>query len=241
MKPDRSIGGTLLLVEDEDSLAAGLEFNLQEEGYSVVRARDGREAIDIFAPDRFDLIVLDLMLPYVDGFEVAERIRSVSPQVPILMLTARGAPRDRVRGLGAGADDYLTKPFHLEEFLLRVKGMLRRKSWYRKLTELKRYYSSGDIEIDFGDLTGRSGSRRFSLTPLEAALLRYLIDNENRVVPRDELLEQVWGIASSVETRTVENFIVRLRKHLEVNPSRPLHIRTIRGAGYVFSARTDFD
>ena len=201
----------------------------------MIYAKDGREAIERFSPAEVDLIVLDLMLPYIDGFEVAERIRKVSPQIPILMLTARGAPRDRVRGLEAGADDYLTKPFHLEEFLLRVRGMLRRKSWYRELTEIDRVYASGDIRIDFGDLTGRSGSKSFTLTPLEAALLRYLMSHANRAVPREELLEQVWGIRSSVETRTVENFVVRIRKHLEHDPSHPVHIRTVRGVGYMFS------
>ena len=229
------IGSNLLLVEDEESLAVGLKYNLQEDGYAVTHVTDGKQALEQAKNTVFDLVVLDLMLPYIDGFEVARRIRESDPQLPILMLTARSSTKDRVRGLEAGADDYMTKPFHLEEFLLRVRGMLRRKSWYRELIEIDRIYDKGNLHIDFGDLTGSMGSHQFTMTALEAALFRYLVQNEGRVVQREELLEHVWGIAAGVETRTVENFIVRLRKHIEENPAKPQYIRTIRGAGYVFS------
>jgi len=226
--------GTILLVEDEESLAVGLEYNLGEEGYRVIRAADGAQALERFDSEPIDLIVLDLMLPHLDGFEVARWVRDRSPQIPILMLTARTAPADRVRGLELGADDYLTKPFHLKELLLRVQGMLRRKSWYRKTLEQGARYSFGDIEVDFSSLLCTTPDTSFRLTPLEAALLKYLIENRGRVVPREELLENVWQTKAGVATRTVDNFIVRLRRYFEPDPSQPQHFRNVRGAGYEF-------
>ena len=228
-------GTRILLVEDEESLAIGLEYNLIEEGYEVVRARDGAEALNLYDPEEIDLVILDLMLPRVDGFAVAEKIRVSSPQVPILMLTARTAAADRIRGLESGADDYLTKPFHLRELLLRVGGMLKRKMWYRSLLEASTTYQFGNNTIDFASLTGHSGEREIRMTPLEAMLLRYFIQHKERVVSRKELLENVWQTASEVETRTVDNFIMRLRKHFEQDPAHPAFLRNIRGAGYLFT------
>ena len=236
MKEVDLTGSAILIVEDEESLAVGLEYNMTEEGYRVVRADDGRRAVEIFQTQEFDLVVLDIMLPYIDGFEVAEQIRQVSPQIPILMLTARTSQADRIHGLEIGADDYLAKPFHLDELLLRVKGMLRRKQWYRETIGSDAVERFGQTEVNFADLTGRCGQREFRLTPLEAMLLRYLLANPERAVSREELLEHVWQSGPGVETRTVENFIVRLRKHIEPYASRPVHIRTIRGAGYLFSS-----
>ena len=161
-------------------------------------------------------------------------MRSKSPRVPILMLTARASGADRVRGLEVGADDYLTKPFHLEEFLLRVKGMLRRKGWYLSEDSIDRV-EFGDVQVDFGDMTGLRGTAEFSMTPLEASLLRYFVEHSRRIVSRGELLAEVWNVASGTETRSVENFIVRLRRLIESDPARPTHIRTVRGAGYLFS------
>jgi two-component system, OmpR family, alkaline phosphatase synthesis response regulator PhoP len=226
---------SILLVEDEESLAAGLEFNLLEQGYSVTVAADGRKALDRFASAEFDLIVLDLMLPRVDGFEVARRIREKSPQVPILMLTARTSAPDRVKGLEAGADDYLTKPFHRKELLLRIKGMLRRKAWYRSSAAASPVSRFGGNEVHFDDFTARSKGRTFRLTPREAMVLRYLIDREGKVVSREELLEKVWQVPSNLETRTVDNFISRLRKRFEPDPENPVHIKSIRSAGYLFT------
>ena len=150
---------SILLVEDEESLAVGLEFNLREEGYSVTRASDGRKAIGCFESQPFYLVILDIMLPQVDGFEVARRIRERSPRTPILMLTARTALRDRLKGLQIGADDYLAKPFHRKELLLRVQGMLKRKAWYQSSIEEAPVVRIGSAEVRFGDLTVRSGSR----------------------------------------------------------------------------------
>ncbi len=227
-------GSRILLVEDEDSLAIGLEYNLTEEGYVVTRAADGREALSKFNSPSFDLIILDLMLPYIDGFEVAVTIREKSPQVPILMLTARTHVKDRIKGLEAGADDYLTKPFHLKELLLRVNGMLKRKHWYAQSVEGNSVYRFGDNEVNFDDLTGRSGKIIFVMTHREAMVLKCLIENKGRIVSRHELLDQVWNIHSEIETRTVDNFIMRLRKYFEPHPSKPIYFLSVRGAGYKF-------
>ncbi len=234
MANDTLSGGNILLVEDEESLAVGLEYNLKEEGFQVFWANDGKKAIRIFDPDSTDLVILDIMLPYHDGFEVARHIRNRSPQMPILMLTARTAAEDKVRGLVVGADDYLTKPFHLQELLLRVKGMLRRKGWYRRIEGGDQIVEFGENRIDFKTLSCRSGKRHFRITPLEAMVIRYLMDHRGRIVTRKELLENVWRINSEVETRTVDNFIMHLRKYFESNPSKPKFIRSIRGVGYTF-------
>ncbi len=229
------MGSKILLVEDEESLAVGLEYNLSEEGYEVIIARDGREAIKLFNRNDFDLIILDIMLSYHDdGFEVARHIREQSLQIPILMLTARNSAEDIIRGLELGADDYITKPFHLKELLLRVKRILKRKRWYRRITTEQPLYCFGKNEINFEDLTGRSGDRQFRLTKREAAVLKYLIDRPGKIVSREELLENVWGLSSAIETRTVDNFIARLRKYFEPNPAQPIFIKSVRSAGYLF-------
>lgn len=227
-------GSRILLVEDEDSLAIGLEYNLSEEGYSVIIAADGKQALEHIDSKQFDLVILDIMLPYLDGFEVAQKIREQFPQMPILMLTARTAAKDRIRGLELGADDYLTKPFHLQELLLRIRGMLKRKRWYQSATTDSPLYQFGDNEVNFENLTCRAGKKDMKLTAREAMFLRYLIDNKGRVISRKEILENVWNIDSEVETRTIDNFIVRLRKFFEPNPSQPLYIKSVRGIGYMF-------
>lgn len=228
-------GSRILLVEDEETLAKGLEFNLTEEGYRVTCALDGKKALERYEPLGFDLVILDVMLPYCDGFEVARRIRAKSPQMPILMLTARTRLQDRVKGLEIGVDDYMTKPFHLKELLLRVRGMLKRKMWYQSSARTKPVYRFGDNEIRFDDLTAKTGDRLIHLTPHEAMVMKYLIDHKGKVVSRKELLENVWQIFSDVETRTVDNFIVRLRKYFEHDPANPHFIKSIRSAGYIFT------
>ena len=225
----------ILLVEDEESLAIGPEYNLNEEGYEVIRAGDGEKAIGLFVSEEIDLVILDIMLPRIDGFGVAEYIREHSPRVPILMLTARNAPTDRIRGLELGADDYLAKPFHLNELLLRVRGMLKRKNWYQKHLGSETLYKFGDIEIDFSLLKAKTASGEIRITPLEGMLLRYLISNPLRIISRRELLENVWQSTSDIETRTVDNFILRLRKYFETDPAQPVFFRSVRGAGYLFS------
>jgi two-component system, OmpR family, alkaline phosphatase synthesis response regulator PhoP len=226
---------TILLVEDEETLAIGLEYNLIDEGYKVERAKDGKEALDMFDNKEYDLIILDIMLPYFNGFEIAEKVRSKYPQMPILMLTARTATEDKVRGLELGADDYMTKPFHLQELLLRIKGMLKRKMWYKSSAESQPVYRFGRNEIDFENLTCKSGSKKIVLTQREAMVMKYLVENKAKIVTRKELLENVWHISSEVETRTVDNFISRLRKYFESDPNDPIYIKSVRSAGYTFN------
>ncbi len=225
----------ILLVEDEENLAFGLEYNLTEEGYKVHWVADGKKAVEAFDSDYYDLIILDIMLPYLDGFEVAKRVRQKYPQMPILMLTARTESKDRVKGLEIGADDYITKPFHLEELLLRVKGMLKRKSWYKSATDKMPIFHFGDNDINFENLHCFAHGKEIQLTTHEAMLLKYLVDNKGKIVSRKELLENVWNISSDIETRTVDNFIVRLRKYFEPNLDNPVFFKSVRGAGYIFS------
>jgi DNA-binding response OmpR family regulator len=224
----------ILLVEDEESLAVGLEYNLSEERYAVTLAADGKEALEFFSPGQFDLVILDIMLPYLDGFEVAKRLRELSPQIPILMLTARGEIQDRLKGLEIGADDYMTKPFHLDELLLRVKGMLRRAEWYDEKTKRSPLYQLGNCKVNFSNLVCNCGKTQFRLTPHEAMLLKYLVEHKERVISRQELLREVWQIDSEVETRTVDIFIARLRKYFEEDPKKPKFFTSIRSAGYIF-------
>ncbi len=225
----------ILLVEDEESLAAGLEYNLKEESYIVKWAKNGREAIDFFEKEKFDLILLDIMLPYMNGFEIAEKIRESDPQMPILMLTAKTESKDRVKGLEVGADDYMTKPFHLQELLLRIEGMLKRKSWYKNTNDIQPVYKFGNNDINFENLICRHQKNEFRITPHEAMVLKYLIEKKEKIVTRKELLENVWNLNPEIETRTVDIFIARLRKYFEDNPAEPVYFKSIRGAGYMFS------
>jgi two-component system alkaline phosphatase synthesis response regulator PhoP len=224
----------ILLVEDEEILATGICFNLEKNGYDVDWVKNGRAALEAFQTGNYDLILLDIMTPFVDGFEVARQIRESSPLMPILMLTARTAVQDRVRGLEIGADDYLTKPFHLEELLARIKAMLRRRDWYRDSRQVAAIFRFGNNEINFSNFDCKAGKQSLRLTQQEAMLLKYLIIHKNRIVSRQELLENVWNILAEVETRTVDIFIAHLRKYFEVNPKKPVYIRSVRSAGYLF-------
>lgn len=235
MKNNSFRGSRILLAEDEETLAVGLEYNLGDEGYRVDWAKDGRQALEFFGSKEYDLVILDIMLPYHDGFEIAEVIRKKSPQMPILMLTARTSAEDKVRGLEHGADDYLTKPFHLQELLLRVKGMLKRKMWYKTSTEIQNVFRFGKNEINFENLSCTNGIEEFTLTQREAMVLKYLIEKKGKIVTRNELLENVWHISSEVETRTVDNFISRLRKYFEPDSDKPVFIKSVRSAGYSFN------
>ncbi|MFO7867146.1 MAG: response regulator transcription factor [Candidatus Aminicenantes bacterium] len=234
MSADDFAGSQILLVEDEETLAAGIEYNLNQEGFEVVWAENGRRALEMCESRAFDLIILDIMIPYLDGFEVARRIREKSPRIPILMLTARTGVKDRVKGLETGADDYLTKPFHLEELLARIKGLFRRKQWYQSESGVPSRYRFGDNEVDFKNLTGRAGNKPVILTYQEAMVLKYLIEHKNQIVSRKELLEEVWGMSPKAQTRTVDNFIMRLRKHFEPDRQNPVYLQSVRSAGYMF-------
>lgn len=228
-------GSRILLVEDEETLGVGLIYNLEEEGYIITWAKNGRDAVEYFEKGTFDLIILDIMLPYMNGFEVAEKIREKDLRMPVLMLTARTESEDRVKGLETGADDYITKPFHLQELLLRVKGMLKRRSWYMSASEKQPIYKFGDNEINFVNLVCLHGNEEIRITPHEAMVLKYLLEHKDKIVTRKELLENVWHLNPDIETRTVDIFIARLRKYFEPDPSEPAYFKSIRGAGYMFT------
>ncbi len=224
----------IMLVEDEIHLARGICFNLEQEGYAVSHFDRGEAALAALRVERCDLIILDVMLPGQDGFQVCRAMREIDTRVPILMLTARSEDVDRVNGLESGADDYLTKPFNLVEFLLRVKGMLRRSSWYRP-DPIEEGYQFGDNEAFLLSYRARTAQGEIDLTEMEVRVLSLFFRREGQVIPRGELLESVWGYASDAETRTLDNFVVRLRKYFERDPSRPFHFLTVRGVGYRFS------
>jgi DNA-binding response OmpR family regulator len=234
----------VLIVEDEKHLADGLRYNLKAEGYEVDVASTGEQAYDLLIDQRqgYDVVVLDVMLPGIDGFSLASRLRSQGHFVPILMLTARGQAEDVLRGFEAGADDYLPKPFELSVLLARINALLRRREWFRKdlsasQSGSERVVHIGDKTIDFETLELRSGDQTVQLTLMEAELLRYLIDHEGKIVSRSAILEDVWGLREDTDTRAIDNFIVRLRKYLEEEPSRPTHLLTVRGIGYRFISR----
>jgi two-component system alkaline phosphatase synthesis response regulator PhoP len=245
----------VLIVEDEAHLADGLQFNIQAEGHSTHLARDGEAATSILLQQHepFDAMVLDVMLPGKDGFAVAAELRAAKNFIPILMLTARGRPEDVLKGFASGADDYLAKPFELPILLARLQGLLRRGEWMRQSVVLPAgspptgsadghpsaenefgTFSFAGRMIDFGNLELRAGKTTTHLTLMESELLRHLIRNRGRVVSRKSILEEVWGLREDTDTRAIDNFIVRLRRYLEDNPSRPKHLLTVRGVGYRF-------
>lgn len=228
----------LLLVEDEEHLAAGLKLNLELDGFEVVIAPSGRDAAEaLLQPRGFDAIVLDVMLPDIDGFSLCERVRSSGNYTPVLMLTARNDPEDRVRGLEAGADDYLAKPFELPELLARVRSLLRRRHWDRREEKNggpRAVAVIGDARIDFDSHEVTVRGESVKLTRLELDLLRYFVDHPGKVLSRQLLLEEVWKLHNYSTARTVDNFVSRLRRHLERDPQAPVHILSVRGAGYKF-------
>lgn len=259
----------VLIVEDEAHLAKGLRFNLEAEGHSVEVVSDGESALDrLLGPlsgakqakrqaakrEDFDAVVLDVMLPGRDGFAVAAELRAARNFVPVLMLTARGRPEDVLKGFASGADDYLPKPFELPILLARLQGLLRRREWSQlgaapALESKPSGETGGAAEydvfrfdgrvIDFGKLELRVNGNTIQLTLMEAELLRYLVRNSGRAVSRKSILEEVWGLHEDTDTRAIDNFIVRLRRYIEDNPSKPEHLLTVRGVGYRFVAEPE--
>jgi len=228
----------ILIVEDEQHLADGLRFNLEAEGYKVEIVDTGEDALALLAakPTAFDLVVLDVMLPGKDGFAVASELRQRNQFVPILMLTARGRPEDVLHGFSAGADDYLPKPFDLAILIARIRGLLRRRQWLEKPARESEQsvFEVGGRVIDLNTLQLRTGKETLQLTVMEAKLLRYLVEHEGRTVSRKTILQDVWGLHEDTDTRAIDNFMVRLRRYLEKEPSRPRHLLTVRGVGYRF-------
>jgi len=235
----------ILVVEDEQHLADGLRFNLEAEGWEVQLVDTGEAALALLeaSPAAFDVVALDIMLPGIDGFEVMTRLRQSGQFVPTLMLTARGHPEDILRGFSAGADDYLTKPFELAILIARIRGLLRRREWLQVSLNHPAAPPAADDTFTFGDksvqfdlLELRVREQVFPLTLMEANLLRYLIRHEGRPVSRKTMLEEVWGLHVDTDTRAIDNFIVRLRRYIEDDPTRPRHLLTVRGVGYRFVA-----
>lgn len=225
----------LLVVEDESHLAAGLKLNLELEHYCVDVAANGRDAIGLLVGPGYDAIILDVMLPDMSGFELCRRLRNAGNFTPVIMLTARAAADDRVAGLDAGADDYLVKPFALSELLARVRSALRRRTWEKERSrDDARVLSFGDAVVDFDTHEVNVRGAAVRLTQLELDLLQYLAQRPGRVIDRDELMEGVWKLRNYPNTRTVDNFIGRLRKHFERDPARPVHFLSARGYGYRF-------
>ncbi len=242
-----STAARILIVEDEAHLAEGLLFNLQAEGYEAEVAHDGEAALQKLAEEpAFAAVLLDVMLPGKDGFAVAAELRGSGNYVPILMLTARGRPEDVLGGLEAGADDYLAKPFDLSILLARLHVLLRRMQWQQRDladggarkdtagTEAPDTYEFAGRTIDFSLLELEAKGQRTRLTLMEAEFLRYLSEHPQRIIPRKELLEQVWRVHEDTDTRAIDNFVVRLRRYLEDEPASPVYLKTVRGVGYRF-------
>ena len=242
----------VLVVEDEAHLAEGLRFNLEAEGYAAEVVGDGESATErlLAKNEKFDVIVLDIMLPGKDGFTVVSELRAARNYVPVLMLTARGRPEDVLKGFSSGADDYLPKPFDLSILLARLQGLLRRSEWMRdqpakdngkavddaaSVGDFEKFSFAGKI-IDFGALEIRTENNTIHLTLMEAELLRHLVRNDGRIVSRKQILEEVWGLHEDTDTRAIDNFVVRLRRYVEDDPGHPRHLLTVRGVGYRFLA-----
>ena len=228
------------MVEDEQHLAEGLRFNLEAEGYQVRVADTGESALAALKaePAAADIVVLDVMLPGIDGFSVISEMRRAGLFTPTLMLTARGHADDVLKGFTAGADDYLTKPFELPILIARIRGLLRRHEWLRASLNHtpKDSFTFAGKAVNFDRLELQVRGEIFPLTLMEANLLRYLIEHEGKPVARKTMLEQVWGLHEDTDTRAIDNFIVRLRRYIEDEPTSPRHLLTVRGVGYKFVA-----
>jgi len=221
-----------LIIEDEADLVKGLKLNLADEGYEVDWASDGREGLRRALEEAPDLVILDLMLPGMNGLDICRELRQKKTNIPVIMLTAKGEEVDKIVGLEIGADDYMTKPFSVRELLARIKAHLRREK--REPRNVPRTCVFGEVEVDFVHFKVRRREREFDLTSLEVDILKYLVTHKGEVVSREALLDKVWGYEKFPTTRTIDNHILKLRKKIEVDPSRPRHIFSIYGEGYRF-------
>ena len=241
-----SASARILIVEDESHLAQGLLYNLQAEGFEAAIEGDGEAALARLENENFDIMLLDVMLPGKSGFEVVAELRAKQNYMPVLLLTARGRSEDVLSGFAAGADDYLPKPFDLSILLARLNGLLRRLKWHQPspdgspaaVEDLLSFEFAGR-RIDFEGLELTALGRTIRLTLMEADLLRYLVGNQGRIISRKELLERVWRVREDTDTRAIDNFIVRLRRYIEDEPSEPRYLKTVRGVGYRFLAAGD--
>jgi two-component system, OmpR family, alkaline phosphatase synthesis response regulator PhoP len=238
----------ILIVEDEQHLAQGLRFNLEAEGHQVHHVETGEEALELLKAEHaaFDLLLLDVMLPGKNGFAVMTEMRTAGQFVPTLMLTARGHSDDILQGFAAGADDYLTKPFDLAILIARIRGLLRRREWLQSSnqqttappqpSESFTFGHKRDKTVNFDLLELTVGDQVYPLTLMEANLLRFFIQYEGKAVSRKSMLEEVWGLREDTDTRPIDNFVVRLRRYIEEDPTHPRHLLTVRGIGYRFVA-----
>jgi len=222
----------ILIIEDEEDLVKGLKLNLAGEGYELTWAYDGQEGLRKALEEKPDLIILDIMLPKMDGLEVCREIRQKNMNIPIIMLTAKGGEVDKVVGLEVGADDYITKPFSIRELLARVKAHLRREK--REGKKIPEVYSFGDVELDFSHFKVRRKGKEVDLTSLEVEILKYFVAHRGEVVTREALLDKIWGYERFPTTRTIDNHILKLRKKVEEDPAHPKYIFSVYGAGYRF-------
>lgn len=221
----------ILIIEDDQAILRGLKDNLEFESFEVLTATDGKEGFELARGEDLDLIILDLMLPRMNGFEICQQLRSEGKAVPIVILTARGGEGERVRGLDLGADDYVTKPFSIPELIARVRAILRRTSIGQTTKKTHRLHFDA-VSVDFNRFEARNGDEELKLSPKEFGVLQLLAEREGEVVTRDELLDEVWGYERYPTTRTVDNHIASLRGKLERNPSEPRHLLTVHGVGY---------
>lgn len=222
----------ILLVEDEENIRDVVKLNLEMDDYEVVSTGNGREALKYFKEQHFDLVLCDVMLPEVDGFAITEQIRLTNLEIPILLLTAKDTPADKITGLKKGADDYVTKPFNLEELLLRVRGLIKRTS--KSPENTPEVYEFGNNKVNFATYEAIGNKGEFTLTKKEAMLLKLLIDRKNEVVSRQQILQSVWGYDVYPSTRTIDNFILSFRKYFESDPKQPAFFQSVRGVGYKF-------
>ena len=225
----------ILIVEDEKHLAEALAHNLKFEGYDTHVVGDGEAGLERLAAEDYDLVVLDVMLPGISGFELCERLRESGNRVPVLFLTARNTDADRLAGLRHGGDDYMTKPFLIEELVLRIRGILRRQEWYQTPVAERGVFRFGDNEVNFRTFRARGAGGDVQLTEKECMLIKLLVERQGQVVSRELILERVWGYAYGSSSRTIDNFIVRLRRYFEPDPRRPRYIHSVRGVGYRFT------
>ncbi|MDP2885359.1 MAG: response regulator transcription factor [Ignavibacteria bacterium] len=221
----------ILIIEDEKDMVTGLKFNLEASGFAVLAAYDGEEGYKLALEKQPDLIVLDLMLPKRNGYEVCRSLKQEIPQIPIVMLTARGQEADIVLGLELGADDYITKPFSVLELIARIKSVLRRT---KSGTQIPETYRFGNLEVDFKKYDARKKGKPITLSPREYEILKYFVEKQGEIVSREDLLNAVWGYESFPNTRTVDTHIAKLRQKIEDKPDDPQHVITIHGIGYKF-------
>jgi DNA-binding response OmpR family regulator len=225
---------TVLLVEDDRNLADGLQLNLEAEGYEVVHVSDGTQAVDIYNVNNIDLVLLDIMLPGVDGLTICRRLRRQGERVPVLFITARDTTDERVEGLIAGGDDYITKPFAMRELLARIQGMFRRQAWLMAEPADAEVFEFDGRKLDLKSFEASGPGGTVRLSHKECMVAKYLMERQGEVVSRDQLLDAVWGYRAFPTTRTIDNFILKLRKVFEHDPAEPVYLETVRGVGYRF-------